>query len=98
MRAGERARRQPQMANATSAVVEQRVVVFALCQPGFGPARIAAELAQPKWGGIRLSANGVWRVHKRHGLNNRSKRLGLVAGDAAVPNQRRASRVAPAYT
>jgi hypothetical protein len=27
--------------------------------PRFGPARIAAELARPKWGGILLSANGV---------------------------------------
>ncbi len=80
-----RERRRPQMANATSPLVEQRVVAFALGQPGFGPARIAAELARPKWGGIRLSANGVWRVLKRHGLNTRAKRLGLVAGYAAAP-------------
>jgi Helix-turn-helix domain len=30
--------------------------------PGFGPARIAAELVRPRWGGISLSPNGVWRV------------------------------------
>ena len=47
------------MPNATSPLVEQRVVAFALDHPGFGPARIAAELARPKWGGIRLSHNGV---------------------------------------
>ena len=88
-----RERRRPQMANATSPVVEQRVVAFALGQPGFGPARIAAELARPQWGGIRLSANGVWRVLKRHGLNPRAKRLGLVAGYAAVPEP--APREAP---
>ena len=88
-----RERRRPQMANATSPVVEQRVVAFALGQPGFGPARIAAELARPKWGGIRLSANGVWRVLKRHGLNTRAKRLGLVAGYAAAPEP--APRAAP---
>ena len=46
---------------------EQRVVAFALGHSGFGPARIAAELARPKWGGIRLSTNGVWRVLGRHG-------------------------------
>lgn len=80
-----RGRRRPQMANATSPVVEQGVVAFALGQPGFGPPWIAAELARPKWGGIRLSANGVWRVLKRHGLNTRAKRLGLVAGYAAAP-------------
>ena len=45
-------------ANATSPLVEQRVVAFALGHPGFGPARIAAELARPKWGGIVLSTNG----------------------------------------
>jgi transposase InsO family protein len=61
------------------------VVAFALGHPGFGPARIAAELARPKWGGIRLSTNGVWRVLGRHGLNTRAKRYGLVAGYAAPP-------------
>ena len=55
-------RRMPRMANAISPLVEQRVVAFALGHPGFGPARIAAELARPKWGGIQLSTNGVWRV------------------------------------
>jgi hypothetical protein len=53
------------MANQTSPLVEQWVVAFALGHPGFGPARIAAELARPKWGGIRLSANRVWRVLPR---------------------------------
>jgi Homeodomain-like domain len=33
--------------------------------------------------GLRISANGVWRVLCRHGLNTRSRRLGLVAGYAA---------------
>jgi hypothetical protein len=42
-----RERRPPRMANATSVLVEQRVVAFALGHPGFGPARIAAELASP---------------------------------------------------
>jgi hypothetical protein len=48
----------PRMANATSPLIEQRVIAFALGHPGFGPARIAAELARPKWGGIQLSTNG----------------------------------------
>lgn len=73
------------MANATSPLVDQRVVAFALGRPGFGPARIAAELARPKWGGIVLSTNGGWRVLCRHGLSTRAKRDGLVAGDAAPP-------------
>jgi transposase InsO family protein len=41
------------------------------------------ELAQPRWGELRLSANGVWRVLRRHGLNIRAKRYGLVAGYVA---------------
>jgi transposase InsO family protein len=84
-----RERRPPRMANATSVLVEQRVVAFALGHPGFGPARIAAELAQPRWGGITLSANGVWRVLRRHGLSTRAKRYGLVAGYAAPPQPQR---------
>jgi len=51
--------------------------------PGLGPRRIAAELARPRWGGLRVSANGVWRCLRRHGLNTRAKRLSLVAGYAA---------------
>ena len=84
-----RERRSPRMANATSVLVEQRVVAFALGHPGFGPARIAAELAQPRWGAIRLSTNGVWRVLRRHGLNTRARRYGLVAGYAAPPEPQR---------
>src|SRR5215216_2596509 len=84
-----RERRVPRMANATSPLVEQRVVAFALGHPGFGPARIAAELARPKWGGIVLSTNGVWRVLRRHGISTRAKRYGLVAGYAAPPGPQR---------
>jgi transposase len=80
-----RERRRPRMANQTSPFVEQRVVAFALGHPGFGPARISAELRRDKWGGIVLSPNGVHRVLRRHGLNTRAKRLGLVAGYAAPP-------------
>ena len=81
--------RVPRMANATSPLIEQRVVAFALGHPGFGPARVAAELAQPKWGAIRLSTNGVWRVLRRHGLNTWARRYGLVTGYAAQPSPQR---------
>ena len=79
-----RERRRPRMPNQLGPHLEQRIVAFALGQPGFGPKRISAELAREKWGGLRISANGVWRVLKRHGLNTRRKRLALVAGYAAV--------------
>ncbi len=57
-----RERRRPQMPNATSPMIEQRVLAYALAHPGQGPDRIAAELRREKWGAVTLSANGVWRV------------------------------------
>jgi transposase InsO family protein len=78
-----RERRRPRMPNQLSPLVEQRIVAFALGHPGLGPRRIAAELGRPRWGGIAVSANGVWRCLRRHGLSTRAKRLALVAGYAA---------------
>src|SRR5207247_9039390 len=80
-----RQRRRTKSANQTSPFVEHRVVAFSLGHPGFGPARISAELRRGKWGGIVISPNGVHRVLRRHGLNTRAKRLRLVAGYAAPP-------------
>jgi transposase InsO family protein len=74
-----RERRRPRMPNEIGPHLEQRIVAFALGHPGLGPRRIAAELAREKWGGIRVSEHGVWRVLRRVGLNTRSKRLALVA-------------------
>lgn len=74
-----RERRLPRMPNALSPVVEQRIVAFALGHPSCGPDRISAELARPKWGGIRVSSSGVWRALRRHGLQTRSKRYGVIA-------------------
>src|SRR5450759_2424353 len=62
-----RERRHPQMPNAIPVLVEQRSVAFALGFPGHGPARSASELRRPKWGGFVVSANGVYRVLRRHG-------------------------------
>ena len=84
-----RERRAPRMPNATSPLVEGRVLAYSLAHPGQGPNRISAELAREKWGGIRLSANGVWRVLRRHGLGTRAARLALVAGYAAPPETSR---------
>jgi transposase InsO family protein len=75
-----RERRRPRMPNQLSPLVEERIVAFSLGHPGLGPRRIAAELAREKWGGLAISANGVWRCLKRHGLNTRYRRLSLVAG------------------
>src|SRR5215216_3818428 len=75
-----RERRRPQMPNQLSPLVEQRIVAFALGQPGLGPKRIAAQLRRPEWGGLVVSPNGVYKTLVRHGLNTRAKRLGLIAG------------------
>jgi transposase InsO family protein len=75
-----RERRRPKMPNQLSLLVEERIVAFALGHPGLGPKRVASELARPKWGGIVVSANGVWRCLRRHGLSTRAKRLSLIAG------------------
>jgi transposase InsO family protein len=80
-----RERRRPQMPNAISHQVEQKVVAFALAQPSFGPHRIALELKHERWGSIAISGNGVWRVLRRHGLQHRRMRLALVAGVMAPP-------------
>jgi len=74
-----RERRRPRMPNEIGPHLEQRIVAFALAHPALGPRRISAELARQKWGGIRISEHGVWRVLRRLGLNTRSKRLALVA-------------------
>jgi transposase len=75
-----RERRQPKMPNQLSPLVEERIVAFSLGHPGLGPRRIAAELARPRWGGLVVSHNGVWRCLRRHGLSTRRRRLSLVAG------------------
>jgi hypothetical protein len=79
------------MPNQLPAMVEERIVAFAIAHPGLGPRRIASELRRSKWGGIVVSHNGVWRVLRRHGLSTRAKRLALVAG-YRPRTSRRASR------
>jgi transposase InsO family protein len=75
-----RERRRPVMPNQLSAVIEQRIVAFALGHPGLGPKRISAQLARREWGGLIVSPNGVYKALVRHGLNTRTKRLSLIAG------------------
>src|SRR5438105_5023342 len=86
-----RERRRPQMPNAISHQIEQKVLAFALAHPSFGPHRIALELKHERWGGIAISGNGVWRVLRRHGLQHRRMRLALVAGVMAPPEPPRPS-------
>jgi len=83
-----RERRTPRMPNRIGPHLEFRILAFSLGHPGFGPRRISAELRRRKWGGIRISENGVWSVLKRFNLNTRSKRLALIARHAD-PYERR---------
>jgi transposase InsO family protein len=75
-----RERRRPAMPNQLPRMVEERILAFSIAHPGHGPRRVAAALALPQWGGLRVSANGVWRCLRRHGLSTRTRRLALVAG------------------
>jgi transposase InsO family protein len=74
-----RERRRPRMPNQIGPHLEQRIIAFALGHPGYGPRRISAELAREKWGALRISEHGIWRVLVRVGLNTRTKRLALIA-------------------
>ncbi len=76
---GVRERRRPRMPNQIGPHLEQKIIAFALGHPGLGPRRISAGLARQKWGAIRISEHGVWRVLVRVELNTRSKRLALIA-------------------
>ena len=78
-----RERRAPKMPNQLPAMVEERIVAFSLGHPGLGPKRISAQLRRPEWGRLDVSANGVWKTLRRHGLNTRKKRLALIAGHRA---------------
>jgi transposase-like protein len=85
-----RERRRPRMPNQLPPHVEHRVLAFCLAYPGHGPRRVAAELARERWGGLRISPNGVYKCLRRHGLSTRKDRLALVAGYAAPPEPARA--------
>ncbi|MDR7483701.1 MAG: helix-turn-helix domain-containing protein, partial [Armatimonadota bacterium] len=55
--------------------LEHAVLAYALLWPTHGPARIAAHLRQPRWGGWRVSASGVYSILRRQGLQTRWERL-----------------------
>ncbi len=90
-----RERRRPRMPNQIGPHLEQRIIAFALGHPGYGPRRISAELAREKWGGLRISEHGVWRVLVRVGLNTRAKRLALIARHRD-PYERKPDQAPPA--
>lgn len=90
-----RERRPPRMPNQLPPWLEQLVIAFALGQPGLGARRIAASMAQPKWGGHQLSASAIYKVLRRHGLSTRQRRFSLVAGYASPPEPERLKAAEP---
>ena len=66
---------------------EKQILALALANPGLGPRRLAAQLAVEQT--LTVSASGVLRVLRRHGLETRLRRLSLVSGYAAPPQPER---------
>jgi len=64
--------------------LEHQVLAYALLWPTHGPARIAAQLRQPLWGGWHISASGVYAILTRHGLQTRWERLTRLEARAAT--------------
>ena len=64
--------------------LEHQVVAYALLWPTHGPARIAAQLRQPRWGGWQVSASGAYAILCRHGLRTRWERLTRLEAHSAV--------------
>ncbi len=69
------AKRQPQMPNRVSPVVEQAILDYISVWPTHGPRRIAQQLAQPEWGGHLISHWGVYKTLRRRVLHQRARRL-----------------------
>jgi transposase InsO family protein len=82
-----RERRAPRMPNQIPPWEEKQILAMALANPGLGPRRLAAQLAFEQ--SMMVSASGVLRVLRRHGLGTRLRRLSLVSGYAAPPEPER---------
>jgi hypothetical protein len=83
------------MPNQLSPVVEQRIVAFVWAIPGSARGGSPRNLARPQWGGLLVSANGVYKTLCRHALNTRAKRLALVAGYRAPSEPPREAQPEP---
>lgn len=73
--------RWPRQATPT---LEHAVVAYALLWPTHGPARIALQLRQPRFGGVTVSSSGVYGILCRTGLRTRWERLTKVEAAAAT--------------
>ncbi len=64
--------------------LEHAVLAYALLWSTHGPARIAAQLRHPRWGGWRVSPSGVYGILRRHGLQTRWERLTRLEARAII--------------
>ena len=62
--------------------LEQEIVTFVLGHPGYGPRRVADELAL---GQLKVSASRVWRVMVKHRINTRQLRYDLLTAHRQPP-------------
>jgi hypothetical protein len=87
-----RERRKPKMPNQLPAMVEERIVAFAIAHPGLGPRRIASELGREKLGGIVVSTTASGAVCAATGS---TPAAGASPSSPATghPTSRRASRL-----
>ena len=93
-----RERRVPRMPNQFPSWIEQKMITYALANPGLGPRRLAAELAQPNpLGELKVSASGVLKVLRRHGLGTRERRLAFISGYTAPPEPEPPPRPLPLH-
>jgi len=67
-----RERRAPQMPNSVPVLIEHRIVAWSLGHPGTSAYR--RRTRSEKYGGSRVSASGLYRVLRRHGLHTSSRR------------------------
>jgi transposase InsO family protein len=71
-----KARRSPQMPNATPPEVVEAVLAEAVCRPTLGARQLAGHLAERA---IALSPSGVQKILTRHGLGRRAQRVAALA-------------------
>ena len=63
------------------AVVERRIVAFALAEPAWGPQRISDQLAME---GVTVASSTVYRALKRRKLGTRQQRFGVLEQHSAA--------------
>ncbi|MDR7437162.1 MAG: IS481 family transposase [Armatimonadota bacterium] len=57
---------------------ERAILALALAWPTWGPARVAAQLARPEQGGLRVAPTTIYRLLRRRGLQTRWERLAVL--------------------